>query len=137
MTTDRPWKKMSTLIFALFGYLVQFGFKWCSWTWMSGQIKGISYYRYTAERKFKISQRSNFASPSHNRWFRQKNVLNKLYTVWCDRKGDWWQWSSHWAPWDILGSKKYTLCIGKNELSAVSLLDQFLVRSVIQNCPDL
>ena len=71
---------------------------WCLWTLMSGQMKGISYYRYTAERKFKISLRSNFASPSHNRWFRQKNVLNKLYAVWCDRKGDWWQWSSHWAP---------------------------------------
>ena len=61
---------------------------------MSGQKKGLSYYRSTAERKFKINLRNNFTSPNQNRWFRQKNLLNKLYAVLCDRNGDWWQWSS-------------------------------------------
>ena len=89
MTTDRlVW---------LFGFKVPFFIKRKSrgsCTSVSGQKKGLSYYRSTAERKFKISLRNNFTSPNQNRWFRQKNLLNKLYAVFCDRNEDWWQWSS-------------------------------------------
>ena len=88
-----------------------------SCTSVSGQKKGLSYYRSTAQRKFKINLRDNFTSPNQNRWFRQKNLLNKFYAVLCDRNGDWWQWSSHWTPQDILGSK-YTFSLYSARSSA-------------------